>query len=281
MSMKMIAAVALAVGILSLSTVAGTTPTPQPLRIVTEGAYAPWNATGSGGELVGFEVDLARDLCRRMAVECQMVGLEWEGLIPALRQGRADAVMAAVSITEERRGVIGFAGPYAAEPSAFAVRDGVSVGPGLPTHLDLSDNGTGTRKALAALAALLEGRTVGVQPGSTQALFLAQRLPDVRVVDYPTIEAAAFDLVAGRIDAVFGARSAVGAVTCGHDGVIPLPMDVAGGEFGQGVGVGLRKGDTALQARFDDAIRAAVADGTVSRLSARWFGFDLAAVSRP
>src|SRR5919106_2908924 len=53
------------------------------VRIATEGAYPPWNATDPSGKLVGFEVDLANDLCSRMQVECTIVAQDWEGIIPA------------------------------------------------------------------------------------------------------------------------------------------------------------------------------------------------------
>src|SRR3546814_20373295 len=73
------------------------------IRIATEGAYAPWNATDSAGKLIGFEVDLAADLCKRMEVECEVVQQAWEGIIPALQAGKYDAIMAGMSITAKRK----------------------------------------------------------------------------------------------------------------------------------------------------------------------------------
>ena len=55
------------------------------VKIATEGAYAPWNFTGAGGKLDGFEIDLANDLCKRMKVKCEIVAQDWDGIIPALQ----------------------------------------------------------------------------------------------------------------------------------------------------------------------------------------------------
>ncbi|RDI59269.1 transporter substrate-binding domain-containing protein, partial [Microvirga subterranea] len=64
------------------------------VKIATEGAYAPWNFTGAGGKLEGFEIDLANDLCARMKVKCEIVAQDWDGIIPALNAKKYDAIMA-------------------------------------------------------------------------------------------------------------------------------------------------------------------------------------------
>ncbi|HZH52943.1 MAG TPA: transporter substrate-binding domain-containing protein, partial [Microvirga sp.] len=60
------------------------------VKIATEGAYAPWNLTGPGGKLEGFEIDLANDLCGRMKVKCEIVAQDWDGIIPALQAKKYD-----------------------------------------------------------------------------------------------------------------------------------------------------------------------------------------------
>src|SRR6478736_6196693 len=83
------------------------------VKIATEGAYAPWNFTGAGGKLEGFEIDLANDLCGRMKVKCEVVPQDWDGIIPALNAKKYDVIMAGMSITEERKKVIDFSVLYA------------------------------------------------------------------------------------------------------------------------------------------------------------------------
>ncbi|HEU6440955.1 MAG TPA: transporter substrate-binding domain-containing protein, partial [Microvirga sp.] len=73
--------------------VGGASAQEKTVKIATEGAYAPWNFTGAGGKLEGFEVDLANDLCARMKVKCEIVAQDWDGIIPALQAKKYDAIM--------------------------------------------------------------------------------------------------------------------------------------------------------------------------------------------
>src|SRR5918996_2163227 len=113
-----ITALAVTMGLATGSAVAKDWTT---VRIATEGAYPPWNSTDASGQLIGFEIDLANDLCQRMQVECEIVAQNWDGIIPALTAGKYDAIMAGMSITDERMQVISFSDSYASEPAYFAV----------------------------------------------------------------------------------------------------------------------------------------------------------------
>jgi len=92
------------------------------IKIATEGAYPPWNFIDASGNLVGFELDLAIDLCRRMNVDYEIVTSKWRGIINGLNQGKYDAIMAAMSITEDRKQLVGFSRSYADTPNVFVVR---------------------------------------------------------------------------------------------------------------------------------------------------------------
>src|SRR5690242_5440940 len=101
--------------------IGGAAAQEKTVRIATEGAYAPWNFTGAGGKLEGFEIDLANDLCARMKVKCEIVAQDWDGIIPALQAKKYDAIMAGMSITDERKKVINFSNAYANSPNGFLV----------------------------------------------------------------------------------------------------------------------------------------------------------------
>jgi len=272
-SMRFVCAVVVGLAMAGVVGVAGAAP----LRIASEGAYPPWNVVDSTGRLTGFEVELGAELCARMKVECVFVAQEWEGIIPGLQQGKYDAIMAALMITDERQRAISFAGPYANEPSAFlAIANGplAALGPAEGV-IDTASDAPAAQGALARVAAVVRGRTVGVQISTVQAAFLAQHLPDVVVRAYPTFEAGSLDLNAGRVDALLATRSAVEVVAKRQPGVAIVGPGLAGGLLGRGVGVGLRHSDVELKARFDLAIAAAGADGAIRRLSEKYFGFDV------
>src|SRR4051794_6989669 len=81
------------------------------LRIATEGASPPWDSIDANGQLVGYDIDVGNELCRRMKVECTFVAQDWDGIIPALTIGKFDAIMSGMSITTKRKESIAFTEP--------------------------------------------------------------------------------------------------------------------------------------------------------------------------
>ncbi|MBP2303346.1 transporter substrate-binding domain-containing protein [Azospirillum picis] len=262
--------------LLALALLTAAPATADTLRIATEGAFPPWNAVDAGGQLQGFEIDLARDLCRRMEADCDVVAQDWDGILPGLQQGRYDAVMAAVSITAERARVVDFSTAYAADLGTFAVRSGSPLAAALPQldRIDLAAPTPAAAEALAAIDRLLAGKRVGVQISTTHARVLAELFRSATVRSYDTADHAALDLAAGRLDAVLTARSSVEAMVKAGQPIAAAGPLMAGGPLGQGAAAAVRKGDP-LAGRLSAAIEAAGHDGTTAALSRKWFGFDL------
>ncbi|MGY0789383.1 transporter substrate-binding domain-containing protein [Azospirillum argentinense] len=273
---KIVAALALG-AIVAVAGTAAEAKDWKKIRIATEGAYAPWNATDPSGKLVGFEPDLALELCKRIKAECEIVAQDWDGMIPAIQQGKYDAIMAAMSITDEREKVIAFAGPYGTEPSMFGTMKSSPLAkatfPGERYDLSKDD----PKAAIAALADALKGKTVGVQTSTIQANFMEQLLPQVAVRTYDKLDNAGIDMAAGRVDAIFGDRSAVDAILKADAGnaMTLFGPAFARGVLGKGVGVGLRKADGDLKELFNKAIAEANQDGTITKLSTQHFGYDI------
>ncbi|MBM6592810.1 lysine/arginine/ornithine ABC transporter substrate-binding protein [Microvirga pudoricolor] len=263
--------------VLAIGTAGAQTKT---IKIATEGAYAPWNFTGAGGKLEGFEVDLAADLCKRMNVTCEVVAQDWDGIIPALNAKKYDAIMAGMSITDDRKKVIDFAGPYGNSPNGYLVAKSSPLAkmPGTGEAYSLSTQQAAAEKAIDADKVLLKGKTVGVQGSTIHSNFADKYLKGTAEVrEYKTTEQHDLDLAAGRIDAVLAdATAIIGTLEKPEfkDYALVGPS-ITGGLLGNGVGVGVRKGDTELKKNFDDAIRAAIQDGTVRTLSMKWFKIDI------
>ncbi|HEV2559976.1 MAG TPA: transporter substrate-binding domain-containing protein [Microvirga sp.] len=253
----------------------------ETVRIATEGAYAPWNFTTPSGKLDGFEVELANDLCGRMKVKCEVVAQDWDGIIPSLNAGKYDAIMAGMNITEKRLEVLNFSQPYAATPHGFAVMKDSPLAnlPGTGTAISIDKDPEAAKKAIEAWKPLLKGKTVGVQVSTVNATFVEKYLKDtVEIREYKTTEQHDLDLVAGRLDAIFAGQGALTATIDKPEfkNVTLAGTGVRGDVLGRGVAVGLRKADTELKTLFDQAISAAVADGTVKKLSEKWFKIDAA-----
>ena len=250
------------------------------VKIATEGAYAPWNFSGPGGKLDGYEVDLAAELCKRMKVTCEVVGQDWDGIIPALNAGKYDAIMAGMNITAKREEVLTFSRSYGGEGSGLGVPKDSPLAklPEEGTRLNLTTDEPGAQKVIDEMKKLLKGKTVGVQVSTIHANFLDKYLKDtVEVREYKTTEQHDLDLLAGRIDAIFAANTVERATFEKPDFKnykIAGPK-FFGGVFGRGVGVGLRKTDPELKAMFDDAIASVIADGTLKTLSMKWFKADI------
>jgi octopine/nopaline transport system substrate-binding protein len=256
----------------------------ETVKIATEGAYEPWNFTGAGGKLEGFEIDLANDLCARMKVKCEIVAQDWDGIIPALTAKKYDAIMAGMSITDERKKTIDFAGPYAAGPNGFLVAKASPLAkmPGTGKAYNLSTQQAEAEKAIEALKPLLKGKTIGVQTSTIHSNFADKYLKDVAEIrEYKTTEQHDLDLAAGRIDAVLADATALSGTLRKpefKDYALVGPS-ITGGLLGPGVGVGLRQGETDLKQMFNDAITAAKADGTIKKLSEKWFKIDVTPIT--
>ena len=122
------------------------------IKIGTEGAYPPWNSKDASGALIGFEVELAYSLCQIHWKTCEVVEQDWDGMIPALQMRKFDAIMAGMSITDERKKVITFSQGYADEVASLAVMKGSSLeGMDTPAGIRLSTIGDAVKKALKTI----------------------------------------------------------------------------------------------------------------------------------
>jgi octopine/nopaline transport system substrate-binding protein len=247
------------------------------IRIGTEGAYPPWNSKDASGKLIGFEVELAYTLCRNMGKQCEIVEQDWDGMIPALIMRKFDAIMAGMSITAERQKAISFSHGYADEVASLAVIKGSNLeGINTPDGVNLTLGGSAVKKALKTLTGALAGKTVCTQTGTIHQNFLESGdVGKINLRTYKTQDEVNLDLASGRCDVALAAAVAFNdyAEKSGKPVVLVGPT-FSGGAFGNGVGVGIRQGDTELLKAFNKAIKKARKDGDISRIATKWFGFD-------
>lgn len=250
------------------------------ITIATEGSYEPWNLTLPGGKLGGFEPELMEDLCKRMAIECKLVVQNWDGMIAGLNAGKYDVIMDAIVITPDRKKVVNFTVPYASTPASFIAVKGTLLPPatGADQLIKLHDDEKEIQAAIAPLKAALKGKTIGIASGIVYTPFIDKYFKDVAEIrEYNTSADAILDLQAERIDAVFDDITfANSTLARPENSNLSFSGPQLGGPiWGDGEAMGVRFGDDELKAKLDTAIKAALADGTVKKLSEKWFKNDV------
>ncbi len=243
-----------------LAVAVGIAPTSaqDKLRIGVEGAYPPFSWKEADGTLMGFDIDIAMALCDKMGRECELVEQDWDGIIPALLAKKYDAIVASMSITEERKKRVDFSQKYYNTPNNFVAAKGSGI--------EVSAEG-------------LAGKAVGVQRGTVHQCFMEKMYPDADLKLYGTQEEVFLDLAAGRIDAQISdsiqAEEGFLNTDAGKD------FEFVGGDqfdlecHGEGAGIAVRKGDDELREAFNAAIKAIRDDGTYKQINDQYFKFDL------
>lgn len=228
------------------------------LKIGTEGAYPPFNNLTSDGQLVGFDIDIAKALCEEMKADCEFVTQDWDGIIPALIAGNFDAIIASMSITEERKQKVDFTEKYYNTPPAIAVAK----------DSDLT----------GVTAADLAGKAIGAQSSTTHSNYAEAKFPDSDVRLYPTADEYKLDLENGRVDAVVDdiivltdwVESEAGNC-CKILGALESDLAING----EGAGIAIRQGEDRLREKFNAAIQAIIANGKYKEINDKYFAFSV------
>ena len=267
----------IALSLLSLTSIGNA----QSIRIGTEGAYPPWNNLNSAGELEGAEIDFGNEACKRMGVDCEWVTQDWDGIIPALLNGKYDIIIAGMSITEERKEKVNFTNGYMTDGARFAVLEGSGLADlsvaGM-AKVNLNNAGGKEQAAIGQLIAAMEGKTVCVQSSTIHQNFVEQHMAgSVDMSLYQTVDDHNLDLATGRCDAIL---ADVGSIIdfMDSDGGVDVAFTgptFSGGVFGDGVGGAVRKEDTDILEMWNAVISEMSADGTTAEITKKWFGRDI------
>ncbi len=229
------------------------------IRIGVEGAYPPFSKVEKDGTLVGFDIDIAMALCEEIGAECVLVPQDWDGIIPALLARKYDAIIASMSITEERKKKVAFSEKYYNTPAKFARKKGSGI--------TISKAG-------------LKGKTVGVQRATTHDNFITGEFGDsVEIKRYGTQDDAYLDAIAGRVDLLLADSIAMddGFLKTdkgkGWEFVGPGYSDPK--YFGVGAGIAVRKSDGELAKLFSLAIKVIRSNGVYHMINGKYFAFDV------
>ncbi len=222
------------------------------VKIATEGAWAPFNFIDDSGTAQGFDVDIAWALCEKMKADCEVVTQDWDGLIPGLKVRKFDAIIASMSITEERLRVVDFTNKYYSGGLRFLGEKG--------TSFDL-DN--------------LDGKVIGAQRATLGAQYLEDNFTgkaDLKF--YDNQDNVYLDLLAGRLDIILSDElPTYNWLKSSESGE---KFEFKGDAFQKNdeIGIAVRKGDK-LKAKFDKALEEILADGTYATINAKYFPFSI------
>jgi polar amino acid transport system substrate-binding protein len=223
------------------------------LRFVTEEDFPPFNYIGRDGQLAGFNIDLAREICAELAVSCAVQPRRWDLLLPALDRDEADAVIAGHRITAELRARYEVSLPTHRSPARFSAR----------------------RDGAVADIAAIRGRTVAVVGGSAHEAFLNALFPAVALKRFERIDQALEAMRRGEADLAFGDGIAIAFWMNGSESLDCCAF--VGGPFtesrffGEGAGIVAKGGNTALRAAIDHALWRISRDGRYAKLYLKHF----------
>jgi polar amino acid transport system substrate-binding protein len=259
MNMRIHKRLALGLSAAALLLSLGAAGAQETLKIGTEGAYPPFNNLTADGKLEGFDIDIANALCDEMKVKCEFVTQDWDGIIPALVAGKFDAIIASMSITDERKEKVDFTNKYYNTPSAVA-------GPKDSDIKEISKAG-------------LAGKTIGAATSTTHFNYATQTYTDSEIKGYPTSQEFLLDLANGRLDAVEDDISVLEGWLATPDGacckILGQPSPQPDEIFGEGAGIAVRKGETALVEKFNAAIKAIRDNGKYKEINDKYFKYDV------
>lgn len=219
------------------------------LRVANTQASPPWSLIDDKKQLVGFDVDVANELAKRMGIpRVEFVAGRFADFIAGIEAGKYDMVIAGQTATDERKKVVDFSNPYQ------AISVSVFTRPSRVEQFKTQDD--------------LGGKRVAVTAGTTQEKFLREKVPAAAVKTYDNGTLALLDVAFGRADAGLFNRF-VGAYLAQKNGLLVAPAFDLGVEFNA---MSFRKGEPEFKAAVDKALAEMVADGTLTTISKRWLG---------
>ena len=231
------------------------------IRVAVEGNYPPFSVMSPDGKLGGFDIDVARALCVEMKADCTLVQQEWDGMIPALNVKKFDMIVASMTITDERKKAVDFTDPYYDVPSRWVAKAGM-----------FKD----------ATVASFKGKKIAVLRNSPRAKYVAENYKGIDVLEVAKETDVYLELLAGRADIGIGSSVVSG------EALLKKPEGKAYQQVGpavnigagSGVGIAVRKEDSALRDKLNVALKGIRANGTYKKMADKYFDFDVSGQSK-
>ncbi|RME37073.1 MAG: amino acid ABC transporter substrate-binding protein [Deltaproteobacteria bacterium] len=257
--MKRLLTLIIAIGLLALplAATAGTLDEIQKrgtLRVGMEPGYMPFELTNKKGEIIGFDVDMAKRMAKAMGVKLELVSTAWDGIIPALITKKFDIIMSGMTLTQQRNLKINFAQPYIVIGQSILLKK--ELAGKVKSYKDLND----------------PKYTVGSKLGTTGEQATKRMIGKAKYISYETEQEGVLELVNGKIDAfVYDMPyNAAAFVQRGQGKIVHLDKPFTYEPLAWAV----RKGDFDFINWLNNFLNQVKNDGTYDKIYAKWFKSD-------
>lgn len=242
----------------------GATAQARTLTVGTQCTNPPFNYRESSGAITGFDLDVANEVGKRIGAEIKATCLRFESLIPALLNNQFDLILASLAITDVRKKAIDFSIPYRSATGRFVGLKTIGINPFRDGKPDPT---------------ALKGKVIGVQRASTHDNFLQAMYPGLDLNRYDSTESMLLDLKAGRIDLLMTSpikmKSDFLNKPEGKDYAFIGDEVISRQYLGEGIAIGMRKGNTELQGEINKALQSMFDDGTFKAINLKTWDFSV------
>ena len=210
------------------------------LTMATNATFPPYEMTTDSGEIEGIDVDTAKAIAEKLGLELQIDDMDFDAALLSVQQGKADIVMAGVTVTDERKAVMDFSDSYATGIQSIIVPEG--------SDITSPDD--------------LAGKKIGTQRGTTGYIYCSDDFGDDAVVAYDDGLTAVQALNNGQVDAVVIDNAPATEYVAANPGLVILDTSYAEEDYA----IGMAKGNTALLEAVNAALEELKADGTLQAI---------------
>ncbi len=210
------------------------------LTMATNATFPPYEMTTDAGTIEGIDVETAQAIADKLGLELQIDDMDFDAALLSVQQGKADIVMAGVTVTDERKNVMDFSDSYATGIQSIIVPEGSDI----------------------ASPDDLAGKKIGTQRGTTGYIYCSDDFGDDAVVAYDSGLTAVQALNNGQVDAVVIDNAPAKEYVAANPGLVILETSYAEEDYA----IGMAKGNTALEDAVNAALEELKADGTLQSI---------------
>ncbi len=220
------------------------------ISMAMSGQYPPFNFVDDKNHLTGFDVEIGKEIAKRIGITGVPITTAWDGIIAGLLANKYELICGSMAITEARLKSIDFSAPYYRSGAQLFVKKGSPI------------------KSVADM----KGKKLGITLGTTYEQWVRKNMTDIDIRTYKGVPDMVLEVMNGRIDG-FISDKIVGALAIKDKGI---GIELAGNLlYEEKMGIALRQGNTPLKAAIDNALVAMKADGTYKDISMKWLGLDV------